>query len=143
MESLSSPTTSLMKAYVFRLEPGSDLYISLKEYLKTNNIRAACILTCVGSLRKIHLRTATGASYLKKEDFFEITSLVGCVSTQRNHIHITLADSEGKTIGGHLIEEGNIVYTTAEIVLGVFDQLEFQTFQCEKSGWPELKIIQK
>jgi len=134
---------SSMKAHVFRLKPNDDLYQSLMSHIKEHNIQAACILTCVGSLKKIHIKTATSKNYLKKDQCFEITSLTGCVSEKRNHIHISLSDDEGVAIGGHLMPEGNIVYTTAEIVLGVFNDLEFDEFACEKSGWPELKITQK
>ena len=134
---------SSMKAHVFRLKPDDDLYQSLMAYIKLNNIKAACILTCVGSLKKCYVRTATGKRFIDKIRCFEITSLTGCVSEKRNHIHITLTDDEGVAIGGHLMSEGNIVYTTAEIVLGVLQDLEFDEFHCEKSQWPELKITQK
>ena len=42
------------------------------------------------------------------------------MSVERCHVHICLSDKEGNTIGGHLMPENNIVYTTAELVLGVF-----------------------
>lgn len=140
-----SSFSSTMKAYIFRLLPGQDLYPCLNAYIKENNIEAACILTCVGSLRQIHIRTAAGPKerFIKKEQFYEITSLTGCVSKERNHLHISLGDNEGNGFGGHLMQEGNIVYTTAEIVLGVFEQLRFEAEICDKSGWDELVIKNK
>jgi predicted DNA-binding protein with PD1-like motif len=138
--------TSNMKAHVLRLLPGEDLYIKLKEYLYTNNIKAAFIMTCVGSLRQIHLRTAAGSEvtrYIKEEKFYEIVSLVGCVSVDRCHVHIGLSENNGNAIGGHLMSEGNIVYTTAEIVLSELPELTFSEQICEKSGWPELVIENK
>ena len=45
----------------------------------------------------------------------EIVSLVGTVCADGAHIHVSLADSEGHVVGGHLISA--IVYTTAEVVL--------------------------
>jgi predicted DNA-binding protein with PD1-like motif len=140
INSSSSVHSSPMTAHVLRLLPESDLYVELISYLTRNNIKAACILSCVGSLKKIHIRTATGYDFLKIEDCFEIVSLVGSISIDRCHVHISISDKEGKTKGGHLMREGNVVFTTAEIVLGVMEQLTFSEVHCEKSGWPELKI---
>ena len=130
-------------AHVIRLLPDQDLYIEIKNYLINNNINAAFIMTCVGSLKKIHIRTAAGSEetrYIISDKYYEITSLVGCVSIDRTHIHITLSQNDGAAIGGHLMSSGNIVYTTAEIVLGVLPDLKFTQEQCDKSGWPELVI---
>jgi uncharacterized protein len=43
-------------------------------------------------------------------------SLTGTVSVNSSHLHISISDSTGKTIGGHLMQ-GCKIYTTAEIVL--------------------------
>ena len=59
------------------------------------------------------------------------------------HVHISVADGEGVTVGGHLLQ-GNIVYTTAEITM-----LEIQdgVFKRELddgpggSGYNELKVF--
>jgi predicted DNA-binding protein with PD1-like motif len=58
---------------------------------------------------------------------------------EREHLHIALSDETGKAIGGHLLD-GNLVYTTAEVVLGVLPNLKFTKELCEKSGWEELVI---
>ncbi len=65
---------------------------------------------------------------------------VGTISIHGEHLHISLSDSEGKTIGGHLLGDA-IVYTTAEIVIGEMCGVEFKRELCGQSGWPELKII--
>ena len=133
---------SNIKAHALRLLPEMDLYQEIINYLNTNNIRAACILSCVGSLKKINIRTATGFNFIEREECYEIVSLVGSISCDRCHVHICLSDKEGKTLGGHLMRDGNIVFTTAEIVIGELSNLEFSEEKCEKSGWPELKIKQ-
>ena len=46
-------------------------------------------------------------------------SLVGTISTSGCHLHISLADSEGHMIGGHLVDN-DIIFTTAEVSLIVF-----------------------
>jgi predicted DNA-binding protein with PD1-like motif len=55
---------------------------------------------------------------------------------------MSVADEQGRTIGGHVLE-GNTVYTTAEIVLG---ESETHVFTREKDGttaWEELQIRQR
>jgi len=140
METSVKGYISNIKAHVIRLLPDMDLYQELIKYLKNNCIKAACIVSCVGSLKKINLRTATGYNFIKREEFFEIVSLTGSISCDRCHLHICLSDKNGKTIGGHLMRDENIVFTTAEIVLGEFPNLIFSEEMCDKSGWPELKI---
>ena len=102
--------SSSIKAHVIRLLPEMDLYQEIIKYLNINNIRAACILSCVGSLKKINIRTATGFNYIEREEYFEIVSLVGSISCDRCHVHICLSDKDGKTLGGHLMRDGNLVF---------------------------------
>ena len=126
-------------AHVLRLKPDQDLYKEIRAYINKNSIQACFVMTCVGSLKKINIRLACGLTYLSLTQNFEIVSLVGNISMEREHLHIGLSDSEGKAFGGHLMD-GNIVYTTAEIVLGVLPELKFSKALCEKSGWEELTI---
>lgn len=135
--------TSNITAHVLRLKPGQDLYQEIINYINTNNIEAAFIMTCVGSLKKANLRTATGANFIQLSECHEIVSLVGCISKNRKHLHISLGDKDGAMKGGHLMPEGNIVYTTAEIVIGELPGLFFDEEHCEMSTWPELKISKK
>lgn len=134
---------SNMIAHVFRLLPDMNLYLEIKNYIKANNIKAACIISCVGSLKEMNVRLASGKTFLTKKENFEIVSLVGSISEERNHIHISLSDDKGNAFGGHLMPENNIVYTTAEIVIGEFPELIFHEQTCEKSTWPELVIEKK
>ena len=57
----------------------------------------------------------------------------------RYHLHISVSDSEGNTKGGHL-KENNIIYTTAEIVLGELPKLSFIKVNNPGENWPELEI---
>ena len=105
-----------INAHVFRLKPGEDLKQSIQKYVNENNIAAGWVSTCVGSLTKYHIRFANQPEASSDSGHFEIVSLTGTVSVNGSHLHISLSDSTGKTIGGHL-QEGNLIYTTAEIVL--------------------------
>jgi predicted DNA-binding protein with PD1-like motif len=49
----------------------------------------------------------------------------GTVSVNGSHLHISISDSTGKTIGGHLME-GCKIYTTAEIVILTCNEFIFK-----------------
>jgi predicted DNA-binding protein with PD1-like motif len=52
-------------------------------------------------------------------------------------LHISISDGDGKTTGGHLVP-GCKIYTTAEIVIGVFDDVIYKREFAEDSGYEEL-----
>lgn len=113
------------KVFAFRLKPGEDLKEEIMRFAKENKIEAGYIITCVGSLKKANLRLANQPNTQAYDEKFEIVSLVGTFSgTTGGHFHISISDSTGKTIGGHLAE-GNIIYTTAEIVIGEITDAKF------------------
>jgi predicted DNA-binding protein with PD1-like motif len=122
-----------------RLSPGQDLKIELQKFIDAHKIKAACVLTCVGSLQKSTLRLANQSDYQSYSQKMEIVSLVGILSTEGSHLHISLSDSTGATIGGHLLD-GCYVYTTAEIVLGIMPDYRFAREQDSASGYKELKV---
>ena len=98
-------------------------------------------MTCVGSLKEINIRLANAKEFLIKKENYEITSLVGCLScNNRIHLHISISDNKGNCFGGHLNNIGNIIYTTAEIVIGELPEMNFTFEKDEISGWNELKI---
>jgi predicted DNA-binding protein with PD1-like motif len=128
-----------MKTYVIRLMPGSDLKGQIQHIVQELNISAGWILTCVGSLRQINLRYANQENGSMQEGFFEIVSLTGTVSVNGSHLHISVSDVSGHTIGGHLLD-GNLVYTTAELVLGYDESLTFTRENDGTTKWQELQI---
>ena len=140
----NKPIKSQIECYVFRLHPGQDLYKEIEEYIKRNKIEAGFIMTCVGSLKEINIRLANAKEFLIKKENFEITSLVGCIScNNRIHLHISISDNKGNCFGGHLCDKGNIIYTTAEIIIGELKQVTFNSKKDEVSGWNELDISYK
>lgn len=131
-----------MKAYALRLHPGDDLKGCIDDYIALNRIEAACIITCVGSLQKATLRFANKPDTSTIHGYFEIVSLTGVLSINGSHYHISIADGEGRTYGGHLME-GSEVYTTAEIIIAQFEELVFQRALDGETGYPELEIADK
>jgi uncharacterized protein len=136
---LISCKNAMVKTHAFRLKPGADLRKEITAYVNAHRIQAGWISCGVGSLTDYHIRFANQTAGSKDSGHFEIVSLIGTVSATGNHIHISVSDSTGKTIGGHLLDS-NMVYTTAEIVIQESDEF---TFTREKDGstpWEELQV---
>lgn len=131
-----------MKIFAIRLKPDEDLKESLKTFVKQNNIQSGFILTAVGSLKQATLRFASQDNSQLFKEKFEIVSLVGTLSTHGIHLHISLSDKNGKTLGGHLVD-GCIIYMTAEIVIGTSEDFIFLRTVDETTGYKELKIKPK
>ncbi len=55
------------------------------------------------------------------------------------HLHITVADSSGAEIGGHLCV-GSLVRTTSELVIGLLPEWRFSRQLDQATGYPELVI---
>jgi uncharacterized protein len=134
-----SANSSPMTAYALRLTPGQDLYQELLAFVKAHKLKAVCVVSCVGSLEQAALRFANQPDVTVFSEKFEIVSLVGTLDSETCHLHLALADSTGKMIGGHM-KEGNKIYTTAEIVLAELPQLVFAREVDSTYGYKELTI---
>lgn len=128
--------------YALRLKPNQDLRVEIENFAKKNNIKAGFIITTVGSLKKAALRLSDDKNTTILDDKFEIVSLVGTVSINGSHLHISISDKTGKTIGAHL-QKGSEVYTTAEIIIGEAENLEFKREDDSISGYKELSIYNR
>lgn len=99
-------------------------------------------MSAVGSLEAAKLRLADSQNFFESTKKYEIISATGTVSKNGCHLHISIADSDGKVTGGHLLE-GNIIYTTCEIIVVCIDDQEFKREIDSKTGFNELKIYFK
>ncbi len=133
---------SPLQVYALRLGPGQDLRAALQQFVADKKLEAACIVTCVGSLQKTVLRLANQDHHTSFEGKREIVSLVGTLAVTGSHLHLSVSDSTGVTLGGHLVE-GCQVYTTAEIVIGILPAYRFTREPDPKSGYQELKVYPK
>lgn len=134
-----APVSSSMQTYSFRLRPGQDLKKELDALVHQQRIGAGAILTCVGSLTDVTLRLANQEGPSVWQGHFEIVSLVGTLSANGSHVHLSVSDSTGRTLGGHLLE-GCKVYTTAELVIGVMTDITYVREPDPTFGYRELVI---
>ncbi|MCK5632884.1 DNA-binding protein [bacterium] len=131
-----------MKTYAVRLLPDQDLMKELEKIVVKNNIKAGFIISCLGSLKKAHLRMPGGKTFQHFEGLFEILCLNGTLSVNGSHLHVAMSVfPEGNVLGGHVLEEGCIINTTAEIVIGELDSVEFTRKLDERTGFNELKVV--
>ena len=138
-----SVISSKMKAHLLRLKPGQDLLAELEHWAKQNKIKAAAIVTTVGSFKKINLRYANEENGTAQTGYFEIVSVVGTFNESSSHLHVSVSNSKGVTFGGHLLS-GNLIYTTAEIVVTELEDVAFTRKADPKdkggSGYDELVV---
>ena len=130
------------ETYAIRLKPGMDLKKSIQDFVNEKKIHAGWISTCAGSLTNYSIRFANQPKADTGSGHFEIVSLVGTLSANGSHLHISISDSTGKTMGGHL-QEGCIVYTTAEIIIQSSNKFLFKREKDGTTPWEELKIEEK
>ncbi|MCY9873796.1 PPC domain-containing DNA-binding protein [Vibrio barjaei] len=125
-----------------RLTRGTDLKQALHKLVAEHQIQAGSIASCVGCLSQISMRLAGAEHTLKRSEPFEIVSLMGTLTPEHQHVHISVADSKGNVLGGHLLEE-SIVDTTAELIVHHYPDLVFEREIDKTTGYTELHVISK
>ena len=128
-----------MQNYTFRLTPGQDLFDSIQAFVMEQHVQAGCVLSGVGSLSSATLRLANREYNSEYKGPFEIVSITGTLSVHGSHLHISISDGDGRTIGGHF-ESGCKIYTTAEIVIAVFNDVVYKREYAADSGYEELTV---
>lgn len=131
-----------MKVFALRLKSNQNLKESLKIFVVEQDIKAGFVLTATGSLKKATIRFANQNISAVLTEKFEIISLNGTLATEVIHLHIAIADQSGKMLGGHL-DNGCIIYTTAEIVIGTSNEFNFGRTIDDQTGYKKLEIILK
>ena len=131
-----------MKSYAIRLQKGMDLKNEIQKLVQEKQIKAGVVLSGVGCLEKAQIRDASGVTVKQINKNVEIVSLMGTLSLDGCHIHISVSDEDLATYGGHL-KDGCIVNTTVELVIEELEDLEFKREMDKNTGYKELVIIEK
>ena len=125
---------------VLRLQPGDDLrgaLVTAFARLAAGGAQAACVISCVGSLRAAVLRFADQPRGIVLAGPLELLALSGTLSADGPHLHGSVADAVGRVSGGHVMN-GCVVRTTAEIVLAVLPGWAFTRVPDAATGFLEL-----
>lgn len=125
--------------HFLRLLPGEDVRQTLQAYCIEKKVSAASIISSVGSLKKVKLRKANENSFYESEDAHEILTTSGLLSLDGVHIHLSVSDKNALVFGGHL-SEGNIVFSTLELVVAVYPNTRFKRIEDPKTGFLELSF---
>lgn len=132
-----------MEQLTFRLKPGQFLKEEIEIKTKENNIKAGVLLSIVGGLENVTLRMAGSDpdnQIIKKwNKVFEIVSGTGTISPDGCHIHVSLSDQKGNVVGGHLKEGCKVIYT-AEVVIGIFNDVTYKRNHDNVTGFKELEV---
>ncbi|MDI9623474.1 MAG: DNA-binding protein [Methanothermobacter sp.] len=117
---------------VKRIKPSQDLK---EELLKIKG--SGIIVSGIGSLKRATLRLAD-EKIVKIEGPFEIISMQGTITADGIHVHMAIANKNGKIIGGHL-KGGCMVHTTVEIAILPYNGI-LRRLKDEETGFMELDI---
>ena len=99
-----------------RLNPGEDLRAALQSVAREHHQRAAFVVAGIGSLVDARLRLAAAADVLLVPGPSEILTLSGSLGMDHAHLHMSVADAQGRVWGGHVMA-GCCVRTTAELLI--------------------------
>ena len=128
-----------MKTLPLRLSPGDDLRAALSDAVAAQGIEAAFVVAGIGSLREARLRFAGRDELQHTVGDLEILTLSGTLGAGGAHLHASLADADGRVLGGH-VAPGCIVRTTAEVLLGLLDDVRFTREPDAATGYAELHV---
>lgn len=127
------------QAWPLRLQPGDDLRLGLQAVVAAQGCSAAFVLAGIGSLRSAQLRLAGAEQTLPLAGDLELLTLGGSIAANGAHLHMSLADADGRVWGGH-VAPGCIVRTTAEVLLQLLPGWDFRREADTCTGWAELAI---
>jgi predicted DNA-binding protein with PD1-like motif len=128
-----------MQTLPLRLTPGSDLRRALEIAIGAQGCTAAFVLAGIGSLSKTQLRLAGARTPIQLDDDIEVLSLSGSVSAAASHLHMSIADTKGRVLGGH-VAYGCVVRTTAEVLVCLLPEWDFHRAPDAVTGYDELVI---
>ncbi len=131
-----------MKTVCIRLNRGKDVKAELKRIAAERHIACGAVVCGVGCLTSARLRCADGKTVYDIDEPCEIVSLMGTVSENRCHLHISLAKTDLSVIGGHVMD-GCIVNTTCELIIGIADGMRITSRFDAETGYNELDFIKE
>lgn len=122
-----------------RLEPGADLRAALQALVEGTGAGGAFVVSGMGSLSAASLRFAGRESAAQLSGDLEILALSGTLSRDGVHLHMSVADAEGRVHGGH-VGHGCTIRTTAEVLLVLLDDWSLGRVFDPATGYRELTV---
>jgi uncharacterized protein len=119
-----------------RLYPGDDLRAALSA---AAGEPGGFVLSGIGSLGRACIRRAGADLATDRVGDFEILTLAGSLSPDGAHLHISVADAQGRVWGGH-VAPGCTVRTTAEVLVAVLPAGMLGRAHDPATGFAELVV---
>ena len=116
-----------------------DLRRFLEEQARAGAGLSAFVVAGIGSLSNATIRLAAEEQELQLPGPFEIISLSGSLSATGAHLHMSLANRDGRVWGGHVCY-GNVIRTTAEILLVLLEGWQLSRASDPTTGFQELVV---
>lgn len=110
----------LMHSLPLKLDPGSDLRLTLEEIGRDQGINGF-VLGVVGNLTRAAFQCPGKAEPTVLEGDLEVITLNGTIGPNGVHLHLSLSDGACQVWGGHL-EPGTLVQKGVDLLIGVLDQ---------------------
>ena len=109
-----------MRSLPLKLDPGSDLRLSLEELGRREGLNGF-VLGVVGNLSRAAFQCPGQPQPTVLEGDLEVITLNGTISPNGVHLHLSLSDGACQVWGGHL-EPGTVVQKGVDLLVGVLDQ---------------------
>lgn len=125
MKAFKKKISDIIEFIIINLYPNEYLLESILSYLKENNIGYACVISGIGTLKKLSfhriLTTEENPTneFITLEGPFELSSTQGLIINYEPHLHFVASDLQN-TYSGHLEFNSQVLYL-AEFVLVAFD----------------------
>ena len=129
----------LITPIAVRLTKGDDLKLALQRLVTQHQIRAGSIASCVGCFTHLKLRLAGATETLQLNESLEIVSVMGTLTPDHQHVHLSVSRADGSVVGGHLME-GCLIDTTAELIVLQYHELNFSREYDPQTGYTELQL---
>jgi len=128
-----------MQLFPIRLSPGVDLRRALEIIAADHANASAFVVAGIGSLVEARLRYAGEPAETRVAGPLEILSLSGSLSAAGAHLHMSVSDASGRVVGGH-VNFGNVVRTTAEVLLALLPEWSLTREHDAATGFDELVV---
>ncbi len=122
-----------------RLEPGADFRRALERKAGELPNQSAFVVAGIGSLSSVSIRLAAAEQETRLSGPFELISLSGTLSADGAHLHMVIASESGQVMGGH-VGYGNLIRTTAELLLVALEGWTLSRAHDAVTGYQELQV---
>lgn len=129
----------MMHALPLRIPAGADLRAALDAVPAAHGAEAAFVVQGIGSLSVACIRYAGKSDLAELRGDLEILTLAGSLGPDGPHLHVSVADAQGRVHGGHM-GPGCVVRTTAEVLVALLPGHRFSREIDPATGYKELFV---